>query len=269
MVTTSSYSKRSGIFYQTSEAGFCSLFNNFFYTYLYVKQKNQKLYVLDKPNPIGLNYTLFKLLLNQNKKNIEYVSSPVKGVSEVSRKELIYFLTTCSVNFLREEAKKFFIWSDIFNKKINKYLQIINETSFDIGIHMRAGDKITTGEMKEISIESYIDKVNSIKKTDPTIFIMSDTLSLINKFVEKAPKTWKVLYFNTAILSTHVQQNFNMKSTSEKEEAFVQFLAELECMKNSKEIICTFSSNVSRFLYLVHPGNSNIFHSLDIEYSAF
>lgn len=259
---------KKGFYYQTSEAGFCSLFNNLFYSYIYAKNKKIPFFILDKPNPIGLNYPIFKTILSPQV-HLKYINSPEKGLIKLGRNEIIIFLSTLSNDYLRKEAKEFFKWSDFCLENINLMKKEIKRDTFDIGIHIRAGDKITTGEMKEISIESYIQKTASIINIPiPNIFIMSDSLQKIEEFKRLAPKNWVLHYFQTNILDTHFQDNFNKKSFDNKLNALFQFMAELECMKQSKKIVCTFSSNVSRFLFLVHSDCE--YHSLDLKiFSSF
>jgi hypothetical protein len=259
---------KKGLYYQTTETGFCSLFNNLFYSYIYCKEKKVLFYILDKPNPIGLNYPIFQNILSNNLQ-LKYIKSPEKGLIKITRNDIVPFLTKVSNDFLRKEAIQFFKWSEEFQQKIQIKKQIFQNINFDIGIHIRAGDKITSGEMNKITIETYIQKVSSITKTStPTIFLMSDTLSLVEEFKQKAPSPWNLYYFSSTILENHIQEKFNRKSTDDKLNALLQFMTELEIMKECPQIVCTFSSNVSRFLYLVHHNCE--YHSLDLKlFSAF
>ena len=261
------HSKQKGNYYQTTEAGFCSIFLNLFYTFLYAKQKKIKLLIFDKPNPIGVNYSFFKPILQLNNKEAEYINNLSNTIFPIKRQDIIPNLTRYSDSILRNEAIQFFNWTDNFKEKIlsRKLFSI----KFDIGIHIRAGDKITTGEMKKISIDQYIEKARGISTTEnPNIFLMSDTYSLIQEFKEKAPSTWIIYSFPSTILSSHIQYDFNRKSQDEKLDAFIQFMAELYTLKECKKIICTFSSNISRFLYLIHHNCE--YYSLDLpSFSAF
>lgn len=251
-----------GYFFQTTEAGFCSLFNTFFYDWLYCEKNKMILYCFDKPNPIGLNYPFFQNLLS-DKNYIQYISRPNPTLQPVPKKEKAFYLYSLSNEELRKKAKEFFTWKPELIQQLPK--PPITPT---IGIHIRAGDKITTGEMKKINIDSYIDAVNKVPKEVPrNIFIMSDTFQNIEEFkkrVQERGYSWNVLHSPAGTLKEHIQADFNKQNFEVKHKAFLQFLAELEIIKRCTFIFCTMSSNIGRWLYLTADSIQN-FHSLDVE----
>jgi hypothetical protein len=48
----------------------------------------------------------------------------------------------------------------------------------------------------------------------------------------------------------HVQRDFNASSAGNRMNTYLNFIAELFLMQQIQHVVCTFSSNVGRFLYL-------------------
>ncbi len=220
------------------------------------------LYCLDKPNPIGLNYTFFQSLLTE-KPYLQYLAAPNQSLTHVPKKEQAFYIYSLSNEELRKKAKEFFTWKPEILNSLPK--PPITPT---IGIHIRAGDKITTGEMKKINVDSYIDAVVQKAKDIPkNIFIMSDTYQIIEEFKQRVFErgySWNVLHSPAGNLKEHIQAEFNKQSFEVKQKAFLQFLAELEIIKRCQVIICTMSSNIGRWLYL-NADSIQDFHSLDMD----
>lgn len=259
-----SLSKNPGYFYQTTEAGFCSLFNTLFYDWLFCEKNKMVLYCLDKPNPLGLNYAFFQNILEE-KNYLQYISAPNPTLLHVPKKEKAFYLYSLTSKEIRKKAKEFFTWKPEIKNHLPK---LPSKETPTIGIHIRAGDKITTGEMKKINIDSYIDAVIKYGKDVPkNIFIMSDTFQNIEEFKKKVLERglcWHITHSPAGTLQEHVQADFNKQSFEVKQKAFLQFLAEIEIVKSCPVILCTMSSNVGRWLYMTADSIQN-FHSLDVE----
>jgi hypothetical protein len=256
--------------FQTTEAGFCSQFNNYFYSYLYVNSLGKKLFVCDKPSPLGANVNFLKTTF-EDVSGVEYtdLANPMNTLLE-KRMNLTYgFLSNLSNTDLREAAKKFFNFKPAVLEEIKKRNTISPITQFDLGIHIRSGDKIATGEMKMIPVQSYLQAIQTFQKQSAkprlSIFVMTDNYEMLEQLKAKADKSWSFTTLPSAkfYAKGHVQGDFNLLPRKTKEDMYYNFLTELSIMKKIPSIICTFSSNIGRFLYLTCDSVDKI-KSLDV-----
>jgi len=166
------------------------------------------------------------------------------------------------ISTLRSIAQTIFQWNDGLVPTLESILTTIKlPATFDLGIHIRAGDKITTRQMNAISIDKYVAATKKYQTESGLdelhIFIMTDTVSLRSQFVQKADASWKVYYLPTPLPQPdgHVQSAFNNSPRRVKTTAYNYFIAELVVMQSIPDILCTLSSNVGRFLYYTveHP----------------
>ena len=104
-----------------------------------------------------------------------------------------------------------------------------------IGVHIRRGDKITTGEMDNISLKRYVSKIEEYDIDD--VYIATDDISTINSIREALDNKYKI-YHNPCL----------------KTNGF-----------DSKNFIGTYSSNLSRVVPCIIGFDKCI--SLDDEWS--
>jgi hypothetical protein len=169
--------------------------------------------------------------------------------------ELKKFLLTLSDDEICSQARSTFIWSLSVKEKIEKTLSRLDIRNFDMGIHIRTGDKITSGEMANISLEKYLEE---IKKIIPigSIYVMTDS-SLVVPRLKTLTDSFTFYSLPPPIKSAtgHDQKEFNKRSVNDKMASYYHFLTELHIMQRCPFILCTFSSNIGRFLYMTRePG---------------
>ena len=188
------------------------------------------------------------------KRNIARVMETVKGLP---------------LGALRATAQDIFKWNSKLTPIVKEIFEKANlPGSFDLGIHIRAGDKITTREMASISIDKYIAAAKKYQADagldELHIFIMTDTIPLREAFIKKADPTWSIHYLPTPLPQPegHVQISFNNSPRRLKTPAYNYFMAELMIIQSIPDILCTLSSNVGRFLYYTVEHNDGIM-SLD------
>jgi len=174
-----------------------------------------------------------------------------------------------SLESLRATAQKIFKWNPLLTPTIKEIFDKAKlPGAFDLGIHIRAGDKITTREMTAISIDKYVaatKKYQTDAELDELhIFIMTDTVPLRTAFIKKADPTWTIHYLPTPLPQPegHNQVAFNNSPRRIKTTAYNYFMAELIIMQSIPDILCTLSSNVGRFLYYTVEHSDGIM-SLD------
>lgn len=255
--------------------GFGSNFLNFFMCYLFtVKGKNKNLFLSDTTNNISNNFHL----ITDTFKTLPKINLTIFNGITIQQNQLQYlrqwFEKTMTFEDLKSEAKKIFQLNDKFLNNI-KLLKNQMPIDFDLGVHIRSGDKITTNEMKEISLEKYIEAIKIYEETKTekekiNIYIMTDNINVIKKLQEKEKEKenskWKLYFIESPIKYTnsmgHIQKEFNNSSESDKMKAYIHFLTELSILQECPMILCTFSSNIGRYLYLTQKDGGKI-ESLD------
>jgi len=261
--------KELGYSFSTTQAGFCSQFNNFFYAYLYAVSKDRKLFVCERNSALGFSVPFLKSVFKDNN-NIEYTNYQMVQHPVYDSKVVYPYLYSLTHTELREKARKFFGYNDLKLEECDVFLSNYANIpkKFDMGIHIRSGDKITTREMSAIPIASYVTAIKDMQKKSGLktleIFVMTDNFSLFQKLKELADSSWSLFTLDSPTQIGHVQENFNTYLTrKEKQYEFNKFLTELLIMQNCPKIICTLSSNVGRYLYL-NVESLEFFKSIDV-----
>jgi len=247
------------ILFETNDLGLCANFNQFLYAYAYTSlQDGEKpLNVYDMQNCISPALPLIKSTF-ADISGVVYVDSMLPSAISLKRSlpKVMETVRGLPLETLRATAQKIFQWNpqltpivkDIFDKaKL--------PAAFDLGIHIRAGDKITTREMATISIDKYVAATKKYQADagldELHIFIMTDTIPLRAAFIKKADPSWSIYYLPTPLPQPegHSQAAFNNSPRRVKITAYNYFMAELIIMQSIPDILCTLSSNVGRFLY--------------------
>ncbi len=242
------------LFCKTSPSGYGSNFFNFLFCYLYAQHKKQTLYLKDTRNNIS---TTYHLILDTFEKlpGIVFTTQDGFTVQQLFPKEMNEFYESLPDTQKKLEARRIFTLRKPIQEKIEelrKGLPLI-----DYGIHIRTGDKITTGEMKAISLDVYLEgaKTYQMASGKPTlqIYIMTDSKNALETFKEKADPSWCLYNLPSPIQteSGHIQSVYNSFPPELKLQAFYHFLTEISILKDSSAILCTFSSNIGRLLKLL------------------
>jgi hypothetical protein len=249
--------------FETTDEGLCANFNQFLYAYVYAAIQGKALTVFDMQNCVSPSFPLIKSTF-ADVTGVNYVDSMVPSAISLKRAQpkVMETVKGLPLETLCKTAQDIFKWGpqmtpilkDIFDKAGLP-------TAFDLGIHIRAGDKITTRQMNAISIDKYVAATKKYQTESGLdelhIFIMTDTVSLRSQFIQKADASWKVHYLPTPLPQPdgHVQSAFNNSPRRVKTAAYNYFIAELVVMQSIPDILCTLSSNVGRFLYYTveHP----------------
>ena len=254
------------LYCSTSTSGYGSNFLNFFMCYLYARSRDKVLYLKDTKNNITDS---FHLILDTFKElpGITYTLQNAVTIQQVIPSELKNFYEIQDIDFLRSEAKRIFQLQPSIQKKIALLRKGL--PGFDLGVHIRTGDKITSGEMQKIPLEAYLKQITDFQlvsgKKNLNIYLMTDSATVVANFKKKALPSWTVTVLLPPITNTdgHVQKQFNSYPIQVKMDAFIHFLAEVQILQECPTVICTFSSNIGRFLYLT--GGNDI-RSLDIQF---
>jgi len=241
-----------------TEAGFCSQFNSYLFHVILAKKEKQKLYLVDQYSALRYSFLQRSFLLPSIVEPIPIV--PVKVQSRA--KQIMAALSTMTHEQIRAEAAQLFRLSPELSQQIAVERAKYAFPTFDLGVHIRSGDKITTGEMGAISLERYAAEIRS--SAPHSVFVMTDTPSLregLKVILEPKIQVYGLEFKSPC--STHVQGEFNLAPRAVKEDAYVQFMTELNIMQEIPVIVCTLSSNVGRYLY-VTAKDIRRFKSLDV-----
>lgn len=242
---------------KTSTSGYGSNFFNFFFCYLFAEHKKKPLYLYDLRNNLSSSYHLI-LDTFEPPSNVIFTTLEGFTVQELYGAELEKYIHSLSHEKLSEHAKQVFRFSAKTQEAISKLR--VNLPRFDLGVHVRTGDKITTGEMKFIPYERYLEEIRRFqtisRKERLTIYLMTDSQSVITFFQEKKDSSWTFLTLPSPVLSPsgHNQQSFNNLPSDIKMKAFYHFLAELQILVECPHSFVTFSSNIGRFINLLKQG---------------
>lgn len=259
--------EKNSFLFETTEAGFCSQFNNYFYSALYSTSSKLPLYVNDTVNAVSIHYPLIKNTFAPVA-NVVFTDTGVMSATSLIKKSgaqrvagtLRAFLNNVQAPRFRQMARELLLWNPALLEKIRG---LDTFTNIDLGIHMRGGDKIVTGESANIPIETYIDAARKYQRSSGkpalTIFVMTDSSQRLEEFKRKKDASWTIVTIRyPADLIGHTQRDFNAATSQKRMTAYLEFIRELVLMQSVPHIICTFSSNIGRFLYLTAADTTTV-----------
>jgi hypothetical protein len=238
-------------------------------------RNSSSLYIHDSPNSVGQSFPLLQKILKDNS-TLKYLKEIPPNSKAIDTTKLSSQATnSANIQTMKRMAKDLFFYNGDAQEKIMTRIRGagLDRTVFDVGVHIRSGDKITTGEMKSIPIRDYANALSGFSrrlgKANLSVFVMTDNMKLLEELKRFCPSTWSftTLQNISAYTATgHTQFVFNTLPSSTREELFYQFLTELHILQNIPNLVVTYSSNVGRFLYLTsrfqHTPDSIV--SLDV-----
>jgi len=246
------------IVFVATEAGFCSQFNTYLYHVILAKKEKQKMFLIDKYSALKDSFLQRSFLLPSMVEPISAVPENVKSYA----KQILSILSNMTPEQIRAEAANLFRLSPSLSQQISAERAKYDFPLFNVGVHIRSGDKITTGEMGFIPIEKYAAEIR--RHSPKSVFVMTDSPSLheaLKMILEPSIQVYGLEFKSPC--STHDQGVFNLAPKAAREEAYVQFMTELSIMQEIPRIVCTLSSNVGRYLYVTAKDVSG-FKSLDV-----
>lgn len=120
-----------------------------------------------------------------------------------------------------------------------------------IGVHLRRGDKITSGEMGDIKIETYIDEIRKRKGICCNVYIATDDISVIPYLKRELNKDGFCLFYNKKSNQSGFDERFfNNKTKEERYEDTLNTLLDVDVLIHASFFIGTYSSNISRIIPL-------------------
>lgn len=173
------------------------------------------------------------------------------------------FLSSITYGEYKEALTTLFKYSDEVKDIIERRKQDLGIDQNYVGVHIRRGDKITTGEMQNINLERYAQTI--LSSNYKTAYIASDDLNVVNLLRENLSSKG-IRIFSSPKLKENgfVEMAFNKKHRNERVEETLNLLFDIEMLANSSYFIGTFSSNLSRVIP-VFVGIKNCV-SLDLDW---
>ena len=257
--------KKDSLIFEIAQGGFCSQFNNYLHAYLYARAEKETLHVNDMMNAVSVQYPLLQSTF-KSPPDVKFVDAQVLSAVSTQRRQgpIRVLLNTTKSEELRALAREVFQWNRSLLEKLQPILDdAIFPAEFDVGVHLR------TADTKPLSLELYTQAIRKYqqtsKKTALNIFVMTDSVLRLEELKKKCDPTWRVYSLNTPLLGTngYSQQEFNNSPSRARMNAYLHFMAELYLVQMIPHIVCSFSSNVGRFLYLTMADGSTI-TSVDI-----
>lgn len=243
--------------FETTDAGFCTNFNQFLYAHAYAMAEGRALEVYDLSNPVSVTFPLIKSTFSfEDISGVNFTDSASITSTSLRRymPRIMDAVRGMPIQSLRAIAQDVFQWKESFIPTLEAVLNTAKfPAEFDLGIHIRVGDRIAMRDRRAVPVEDYLRAAKKFQGTKETlnIFLMSDSVNAITEFKKKADKSWKIYGLPQSLPNPegHLQSQFNRAPARARLAAFHTFMAELLVMQSINDIICTFSSNVGRFLY--------------------
>jgi len=252
--------EKTSLSFDTTDGGFCAQFNNYLYSFVYAQSMNMKLYVNDTSNAVSLRYPLIKNTFG-DVSGVEFTDTIIPTAKSLTKLQgdLRVFLSKIEKEKFRKVAQEIFVWNPTLLQSISSKLI----PDVDVGVHMRAGDKIITRESNDVPVDNYIKAVKKYQETSKKatlrVLVMTDSSARLEEFKQKKDPSWTIvnIAYPTSI-NGHNQRDFNSATRQKRMSDYLDFMAELVVMQKVEHIVCTFSSHVGRFLYLTADDTTSI-----------
>lgn len=238
--------------FETDDDGLCSQFNAYLYAMSYSVAEKAPLLVNDTANVVSLRFPLIQNTF-VTPDTVSFTDTNLLSSTSLKRRRqaLTTYILGLPPAHLREAGRNILQWNEAALQPT------IDVSGIHIGVHIRT---FGPNEPKNTPIEQYVKAVQafqkSSKKTSLKVFVMSDSVQRLEEFKLKKDKSWTVVTVGTPPnLGAHSQRDFNAAPPRQRMAAYREFLGELQVMQQLPQIICSFSSNVGKFLYLSSTAN--------------
>ena len=255
------------LYFKVNTSGYGSNFLVYLMSYLYAQAIQKPLYICHTTSNLGEQFHLLQdtFELPPNVRLTQKVGTSILVEKIHLMKGVVRSLP---ITFIQEEAKSLFRLKPSILKSLQT--RVSSLPRIDLGVHIRMGDKITSGEMIAIPLQKYIDALYNmssglqLNSEGLNLYCMTDTPWVLEHLQKGFPQ-FRVYALPSPhrFQEGHSQPLFNKLSVSVKQDLFYHFLAELYILQNTPSVLCTFSSNIGRYLYCTSKFPEGI-KSLDI-----
>ena len=122
-----------------------------------------------------------------------------------------------------------------------------------LAVHVRRGDKVTSGEDRHFALEEYVAAILSVDGPARTLFVMSDDSRVVMEFKRMLPD-YAISCFGAAERWGYDQGDFETLPKSEVRQETECLIAEVEIAREADVFIGTLGSNLFRLLTYLRTG---------------
>lgn len=241
--------------------GLFSVINELIKALVYANKNNYHLVIVDD----DISFGSFLRYFNEYPLFFTVVSNI--DMSDINQKNIYTKLGSASDNTSYEEMA---LYKDIIFRPKQEFLYngfiyepLINKKY--ISIHIRKGDKILS-ESQDIDNDIYASVINKycILLNISNVYYATDDTDNLTEIITKLPHLNH--FYNKIKSSGYSNELYKTRTLSEKDEDFKNMMIDLYTVINSEFFICTYTSNVSRFIALYRDRSKCL--SLDIEWTC-
>lgn len=191
----------------------------------------------------------YRLILNY----IYHISHPhhllTKDIFEDMRsKEFIHdTLGRDGFNLMASSFKQMYILNNNTKEYLKQRIDSLRLPNKYIGVHIRRGDKITSKEMQEIRLDSYINTIIKYNSISPNVYVATDDISIMEDMKTKLSLYGFNIFYNNQNKSQGFNESdFNHADRQTRYEETINVLLDMEVLIHSNFFIGTYTSNLSR-----------------------
>jgi hypothetical protein len=262
--------RANALYFYTKDWGIFSTLNCFIHCCIFSRQTGARLIVNDSISCLSNELPFVRSILRVPRVDwIEFNNNAWdESRSYYAQRQTIHaFLRNMDRALFREEFSTLAHWnrrllraSDDFMRRADLYSR-----QYDLGVHIRRGDKILFGEMPNIELDRYVECIRRCLRPDckTRVFVMTDDFGAYEHIRERLPDECELDTLTTPSQRGHRQLVFNQMSPPDKYRQLVQLCSEVRIMQRIPCLIMTLSSNVASFIHASHPNARTKVLSLD------
>lgn len=169
-------------------------------------------------------------------------------------------------NEFSQAFKSIYIYNDESEAYIAKRRKDLGINGDYISVHVRRGDKITSGEMSDINLDVYLNKICQKLYVSHSLYVATDDYRVVSYFEEKLKDHNVKVFFNENNKQMGFdERNFNNMSKSDIKKNVLNMLFDMDMLIHSNYFIGTYSSNIGRLVPLfIGFGNC---YSVDVPWN--
>ena len=170
---------------------------------------------------------------------------------------------------LSASFRSFYRYNDEVAEAIRERRHAVGLEGPYMAVHVRRGDKITSGEMQDLALDTYVCHILAHLDVSRHIYIATDDVSILSYFQARLSDKQVQLYYNTfSHQKGFDEKTFNAKSVEDVREDMLNMLFDMDMLIHASCFIGTYSSNIGRIvpLYLGFERCHSVDETWDMTY---
>jgi hypothetical protein len=132
---------------------------------------------------------------------------------------------------------------------INNRLNRLRMPAHYVGLHIRRGDKNSEAPFVPLSTYIALAEIHG-NVVLPYVYVATDSYAVIEELRAMRP-SWNFFFIISPNQTGHFQKTHNSQDFARRHESMMRLLVDTVALQRATTVICTFSSNVGRFLRLL------------------